>query len=199
MKWLKALPAPLVLIMVGAGVLVALGMGDRSISERDRRLDAQTKAALEMAQGWHERYDRGVTAAAEDSVTLARLTAERRLAQAEADSLARELDILPEPALDDASGWRLRYQLRTTEAKRLRSALTTAQGEIVTLRGAEARWRLLADSAYVVVIPGLEQALRDERDARQCRILGLIRCPSRTLAFVVGAAVATVVTVAVVK
>jgi hypothetical protein len=199
MKWLKALPAPLVVVMVGAGVLVALGMWDRSISERDRRLDAQTKAALEMSQSWSERYDRAVTKAAEDSATLARLAVERRLAQAEADSLSRELDALPEPALDDASGWRLRYQMRSREAIKLRSALTTAQGEIVTLRTAERRWRLLADSAYTVVIPGLEKALRDERDARQCRILGLIRCPSRTLAFVAGAAVATVVTVAVVK
>lgn len=196
---LALLPGPVLIAGLGIIGLYLLGRWDQSIGERDRALDQQTKAALEMSRTWSESYNGAVTAAAEDSAQLARLRLERRVAQREADALARQLDELPEPQLDDATGWRMRYQLRTGEVQKLRSALTTAQGELIVLRRDRDRGWLLADSAYTVVILGLEQALRDERDARRCRILGLIPCPSRTTAFVAGGAMGAIVVFALVR
>jgi hypothetical protein len=189
---LKVLPVPILLALVGAALLYALGRWDASISERDRALDQQTQAALEMSKTWSGKYAGAVEASQRDSVELARLRQERSFVMAEADALARELETLPEPKLDDAAGWKRRCELRTVEVEKLRSVITTAQGELIILRRDRDRFRVLADSAYGKVIPTLETALEDERDARRCRILGLFNCPSRTTAFVAGGIVGAV-------
>jgi hypothetical protein len=196
---LKVLPAPILLALVGAALLYALGKWDASISERDRVLDQQTRAALEMSKTWSGKYAGAVEASQQDSVELARLRQERAFVMAEADALAREIEGLPEPRLDDAAGWKRRYQLRTMEVEKLRSVVTTAQGELIILRRDRDRFRVLADSAYGTVIPTLETALEAERDARRCRILGLFSCPSRTTAFVAGGVVGALVTFALVR
>ena len=196
MRFLKALPAPLLLLMVGGALLYGLARWDAAISARDAALDRQTAKALQGARAWRGRLQGMEALAARDSALSGALRAANDSLRGLADAIAGPLDTLPEPRLDDAAGWRTRYKLRTVEVRYVRAALDKAEAELALAYLGRDRWRGLALAADST-ISGMTVALEDERDARRCRVLGLIPCPSRGVMFVVGAAAATVTILAV--
>ena len=182
---MKASIVRLVLLsIVAISILYFLGRWDSKISERDRMLDAQTASALEAGNQW-----RGRLAAAEKlhnklGTELAAAHAALTRTLAEADSIAVIIDTV---ALDSSTDYRMLYQLRTAEVVRVRGALVASDSVRAILTASVAVYRALALEADTT-IGQLQQALTDERSARQCRILGILPCPSRTTALVLGAA-----------
>ena len=185
------------LIVVGMFGIYLIGRWDQSLSAENARLDAQTKASLALAKASTERYLADLEQHEADSTEIARLEGVVGAQRAAADSIGQELDELPTPELDDATGWRVRYELRTLQVVKLESALSTRDAQLIIMTANRDRWKTRADSAYKTVIPDLMNSLEDERDARQCRILGLIPCPSRALTAAVAVAGTLVVVAAV--
>lgn len=195
-QYLSAVPVYVLLIIVGMFAIYLIGRWDRGLDDENARLDRQTKASLVLAKASTERYFADLKAHEADSIEIVRLEGVVGAQEAAADSIGREIDSLPVPELDDAGGWRVRYKLRTLQVAKLEVVIDNLKARAIILERDRDRAWVLADSAYVVVIPDLVKALKDERDARQCRILGLIPCPSRTLSYALGAATALVVVVA---
>lgn len=176
---------PYVLIgMVAISVFWQLGRWDAWLTEANRRLDAQTASALEAGNQWRGRLvaaeklhnELGTELAATHATLARRLT--------EADSIAVIIDTV---TLDSSTDYRTLYGLRTAETVRLRAALVASDSVRAILAAEVSLYRVLALEADTT-IGQLQQALQDERSARQCRILGILPCPSRTTAFVIGAA-----------
>lgn len=113
-----------------------------------------------------------------------------RTARQHADSIkqhADSLEALADSAVANADLWRETAETRGEEAQQLRHAndsLTVAWlSEHLARLQADARASL--DSARVVALADLNQ--RIVRDVRQdCRVLGVVRCPSRTESFIAG-------------
>ena len=184
-----------VLSIVGICILYFLGRWDGMVSERDRMLDQQTASALEAGNQW-----RGRLAAAEKQnsklgteLAAAHATLARTLA--EADSIAVIIDTV---TLDSSTDYRMLYQLRTAEVRRVRAALVASDSVRAILTAQVAVYRAVALEADTTIAL-LQGALRDERSARQCRILGILPCPSRTTALLLGAAGGLVLGVALTR
>lgn len=116
-----------------------------------------------------------------------------RLAQSRADSMA----LVASTAADSATAWRGAYEARTREAEELRvsvaqkdSALARERGALLHLSDA-----YRADTLRRIAIESVNRDLRIAiaRLEVPCRIIGPLRCPSRTttavLSAITGAAV----------
>lgn len=186
------------LALLGLGVLWGLGRWDGWIAERDRALDRQTSAALTLAKQWRTAYAEVAKEAQLERQRAQAAQAEARRHALRGDSLAALVQAL-EPSLvsagtaqDSARICCRLFALRTDELAAARAQLDAHDVALGALMRERDGWQVLADSAYQVVIPGLEQALQAERDARRCRML-FVPCPSRGTVAAVTAVVTTVV------
>lgn len=175
----------------------------RMYQEGDRIRAAQTAAALKQADAWRGRLVAAQKHNDELGTELAAAHATIAQTMAEADSIAAIIDgIVPDsrtiiPDMD-TTRWKVAYQLRTAEVRRVRAALMASDSARAILTAQVSLWRTTALEADTLVAQ-LQVALRGERDARQCRILGILPCPSRTTALVLGAAGGLVLGVALTR
>lgn len=119
-----------------------------------------------------------LTRLAQRSATTAAIHRQRADSLAEALSGAEgvrdSLTVLAaayEARSDEATGWRVSYEVQLAATARLRAAagVSDSQAAVLTARVAD-----------------LEQALRDRPVPARCRVLGLVDCPSRTAMLGVG-------------
>lgn len=195
---MKAALSPLILVVAltvaVAGLLYALTSWERHLGEQDARLDAEVSQTLHAARQWQARFQ-GAQVASErlDRATQAQRAAVRAI-QTRADSLDRRVaalgDSLSRAGLAPADSLRLLVGLaeeQRAELLQLRPALALAVEAADSLAKDRDRWKLLAQHAAQVEIPGLQKTLADVNRARQCHVLGFITCPSRATTLVLGA------------
>jgi hypothetical protein len=161
------------------------------LDEQDRKLDKQTALALQMSQTYlidlkiaraaREQADRvrdSLETVLErreiDASRLERVNSTLRSTLASATSVRDSLGIALKGWSVADSGW---------QAQKLVSATLQASRDSWHTE-ADRGWQQ-ADSLSTIVIPGLTKALKDERDARQCKWL-VVRCPSRGTMALVG-------------
>lgn len=186
---MKPLTAGLIGVALGAGAMLALeliprGSGDKVSPELEKTADS-LKATRPAAE---DRRDSTLRLVVVDSVRAVRA---ERLAKARKDTaeayrkVADSLAALANVYGDSAFLWRDAYENRTAEADQLSQSLAAAD----SARGAElanaGRFRLLwidaearRRAAEEVVIPGLQRSIAQLE--KPCRLVGPIRCRSRT-------------------
>jgi hypothetical protein len=206
-------------IMALVLVAVAVRLWDGEMTEREALHQAQVRSVLATSHTWQARVDslrvqeraaraRGARLADELAAARAELASlrdsfvveARRASEAPVQGVAEALGLVatgPSQWIVDSAGVRRLEQLRL-EADRGRIIIPLLERQvdlmarqITALQEAEAAASARADSAeYRVHV--LQPLLEEAEKLRQCRIIGLIRCPSRQLSFLAGAAVATV-------
>jgi len=214
------------LVTLGAALLYGLGRWDQAISDRARQLEDDTRAALRLTQLLRAQRDslRAIedSLVAVDSalavqerratVALRELAAlDRRemdsVAAASVASLLPALRLRPfisgadtlyatdETGVRVLAGRLLRLDQVERELAQTRVVATTRTQRIATLELALGAAQLRADTAEARVRV-LEPLLERWQAQRECRILWLVPCPSRTMAFVLGAGVGVAGTLA---
>jgi copper oxidase (laccase) domain-containing protein len=185
---------PLYLVLAGLALAVifyVLGQVQGRLDAEDRAWNAAARA---LVQSVHTRTTERLALLAQvDSVTViaARYRRQATIALGQADSLGSLAD-----ALAKDSSWYAAYQVRTQEVQQARAALNAKSAEADTL----ASTLLDVRSALALAqadIDSLSDRLTESIDRKECRIAGLVNCPSRSTTFLVGAALGAVVSAAV--
>jgi len=179
---LKALKAPVLLLFAGALVLWLLAAWDARLSQRDAQVIQDAKAALALSRPFHAQIERLATAA-----TMAQNRAVA--AQDRATALTRTFTGLKKALPTDTTAQVPRALVDSLlGAAELRDSLRLAAiaSLEVALRGEQARAQLALDR-----VAALEANLRATVKVADCRVLGIVRCPSRGASFLLGAGVAT--------
>jgi len=222
--WARAIT----LVILGAVILYGLGRWDAGLDRKLAELKAETAAVIQVIQisrAWAdsvraledslERTDAALAIQGRRTrVALQELAAQDsavvvRAETAELDSLLPLVRMRPLQFADttwyatDSAQVRvlargvLRLPVLEAQADTLRSLVNTQATRIATLSAGWAAARSRADTLQAQVNLA-EPLLQRWQKHSSCKILGLIKCPSRTTAFIVGT-VAGAVTVAIIR
>lgn len=170
------------ILAIGLALAGALGwtLRDNQPTADDADRIRQREFEVDRARVWQDRYEEAA------AHTVDTVTVTREIVRADSIGImilrTREALLLAKSQHDS-----LRLAIRWAVQADIRGeALQRALDEYKGVYLAAMYWKSLADSA-APVIQGLEAALERETKARTCKIVGLITCPSRKAALIVGA------------
>lgn len=183
------------LIVAGAilaGAFYLSGLVQGRLDAEDRRWAAEARGLIRVVRGHRRQTD---TALAQAATAQQAATRWRQVAQREARAADSLGALAGELAAD--SNWYAAYVVRTEEVQRTRAALTAKSAEADTLASALARTTSALAQAQTD-IDSLVQRLDQSLDRKDCRLLWVLGCPSRTASALIGLTVGVATTAVVV-
>lgn len=163
---------------------------ERLLTELSARLDSASRAAARTADSTARAHAAKLDSIQRDQRRLADSIRSVRVAIPLPDSTVR----------DSLRFWHQTATAATAESERLRAALDAADSTALVQVGRIARLtaEAQADAAHMAAqdrtIASLNARLAIQPAVKDCRVLGVLSCPSRTTSFVAGVAATAVVT-----
>jgi hypothetical protein len=179
------------LVLLAAALLYGLGRWDQHVSADEQRWAEHARMALAAGKAYRQLQEEGdrQLQKAQRAAQQARQQADR--ATELSDSLGREIEAAEATtgdmtsAEDSSRQWHTLFQMRTRQQMQTAAALTARTLERDELQGQVGVLTSQRDSARARVAQ-LEVTVAQGLEVKECRILGLVRCPSRGVMFVAG-------------
>lgn len=220
-RWLDRAPLFIIVILLAFaafGVFRGLAWFEGRVQAGDREAIQNARAVLAAGKAFREEIallkdreqaaldrigardpERARLASRQARLDSAASEAVREAVAADLRFLAPQLGLLaegPDRFVTDSAGMRRLARIAADTAKAalipvLRSRIIALEADTLDFRLALVASQIQAQNALDRVVR-LELSLEDVTNRLDCRILGLIPCPSRTLTFIVGAAIGAV-------